>query len=233
MNSPLSTQPLFHVGPVPVTNAVVTTWGIMAVLLGVACLISRRLTPAVPGRVQAFCELFLTILDGQIRETMRTDPSPYRAFIGTMFLFILIANWTALVPGLHAPTAALATDAALAGLVFISIIVFGIRSGGVGGYLRTFLWPSIVMVPLNLIGSITRTFSLMVRLFGNVMAGAFIIGIVLSLAGLLIPIPLMILDMLTGAVQAYIFVVLAMVFIAGALTRTTAAASTETTGSSS
>ncbi|NHO31454.1 F0F1 ATP synthase subunit A [Acetobacter fallax] len=219
MNSPLSTPALFHIGPVPVTGPVVTTWGLMAVLTLGAVLVRRRLTPGAPGRLQAFLELLLTALDSQISETMRTDPAPYRAFIGTLFIFILVANWTALVPGLHAPTAALATDAALAGLVFVAIIVFGIRSGGPGGYLRTFLWPGIVMVPLNLIGTVTRTFSLMVRLFGNIMAGAFIVGIVVSLAGLLVPVPLMALDMLTGAVQAYIFAVLAMVFIAGALTR--------------
>ncbi|MBF0860189.1 F0F1 ATP synthase subunit A [Gluconobacter sp. LMG 31484] len=219
MMSPLSSRILFHVGPVPVTQPVVTTWGIMAVLtIGAACA-SRSLTSGVPGRLQTAFELGVTALDGQIRETMRTEPAPYRAFVGTLFLFILVANWSSLVPGVQPPTAILATDAALAIIVFVAIIVFGIRSGGVRGYLRSFLWPSVVMIPLNLIGTVTRTFSLMVRLFGNIMAGVFIIGIVLSLAGLLVPIPLMALDLLTGAVQAYIFAVLAMVFIAGVLTR--------------
>jgi F-type H+-transporting ATPase subunit a len=115
------------------------------------------------------------------------------------------------------PTAHLETDAGLALLVFLAVIRFGVRAGGVAGYLRTFATPSMIMIPLNFIESITRTFSLLVRLFGNVMSGVFMIGIVLSLAGLLVPIPLMALDLLTGAVQAYIFAILAMVFIAGAI----------------
>jgi F-type H+-transporting ATPase subunit a len=145
------------------------------------------------------------------------EPGPYRAFIGTLFVFIFVANWSSLVPGVEPPTAHLETDAALALLVFLAIIVYGIRAGGVGGYLRTFATPTPIMIPLNFVESLTRTFSLLVRLFGNVMSGVFIIGIVLSLAGLLVPIPFMALDLLTGAVQAYIFSVLAMVFIAGAV----------------
>ncbi|MFT8521889.1 F0F1 ATP synthase subunit A [Gluconobacter oxydans] len=233
MMSPLSSHVLFHIGPVPVTQPVVTTWGIMAVLTLGGAWMSRTLTSGRPGRLQTLLELGVTALDQQIRETMRTEPAPYRSFVGTLFLFILVANWSSLVPGIEPPTAILATDAALAIIVFLAIIIFGVRSGGVTGYLRSFLWPSVVMVPLNLIGTVTRTFSLMVRLFGNVMAGVFIIGIVLSLAGLLVPIPLMALDLLTGAVQAYIFAILAMVFIAGALTRPAAPQSIKNTGSRS
>ena len=157
------------------------------------------------------------MLESAIRATMRLDPTPYRAFIGTLFAFIFVANWSTLIPGVEPPTAHLETDAALALLVFLAVIWFGIRAGGVRGYLATFASPSPIMIPLNFIESLTRTFSLLVRLFGNVMSGVFMIGIVLSLAGLLVPIPLMALDLLTGAVQAYIFAILAMVFIAGAL----------------
>jgi F-type H+-transporting ATPase subunit a len=165
-------------------------------------------------------ELIVTTVDGQIRDTMRVDPAPYRAFIGTLFVFIFVANWSSLVPGVEPPTAHLETDAALALLVFLAIIFFGVRAGGIGGYLRTFATPTPIMIPLNFVESLTRTFSLLVRLFGNVMSGVFVIGIVLSLAGLLVPIPFMALDLLTGAVQAYIFSVLAMVFIAGAVNET-------------
>jgi F-type H+-transporting ATPase subunit a len=148
---------------------------------------------------------------------MRVEPAPYRAFIGTLFVFIFVANWSALIPGVEPPTAHLETDAALALLVFLAVIWFGIRAGGLRGYLATFASPSPIMIPLNFVESLTRTFSMLVRLFGNVMSGVFMIGIVLSLAGLLVPIPLMALDLLTGAVQAYIFAILAMVFIAGAV----------------
>jgi F-type H+-transporting ATPase subunit a len=216
MISPLSNPPLFHLGPLPVTEPVVATWGIMLLLAGGGALLTRRLRLA-PGRTQAALELIVGTVDSQIRETMRVEPAPYRAFIGTLFVFIFVSNWSSLLPGVEPPTAHLETDAALALLVFLAVIWFGIRAGGVRGYLASFAFPNPVMIPLNFIETLTRTFSLLVRLFGNVMSGVFVIGIVLSLAGLLIPIPLMALDLLTGAVQAYIFAVLAMVFIAGAV----------------
>ena len=214
MNSPLTSVTLFHVGPVPITLPVVVTWAIMAVLVGGGHLLTRRLA-LVPSSTQAAFELIVDTVDGQIRETMRVEPGPYRAFIGTLFAFIFVANWSSLIPGVEPPTAHLETDAALALLVFVAVVWFGIRAVGVRGYLATFAFPSPIMIPLNFLESLTRTFSLLVRLFGNVMSGVFVIGIVLSLAGLLVPIPLMALDLLTGAVQAYIFAILAMVFIAG------------------
>lgn len=216
MTSPLETVALFHLGPVPISGAVVVTWFLMALLAGGGWLLTRRLN-LHPGRGQAALELVLQVLDGQIRETMRVEPQPYRAFVGTLFLFIFAANWSSLVPGVEPPTARLETDAALALLVFLAVIWFGTRAVGVRGYLASFAAPNPLMIPLNFVETLTRTFSMLVRLFGNVMSGVFIIAIVLSLAGLLVPIPLMALDLLTGAVQAYIFAVLAMVFIAGAV----------------
>jgi len=216
MNSPLANPVLFHAGPVPITNPVLVTWAIMAILTLCGLIITRRLSRS-PSATQEVCELIVDTVDGQIRDTMQVEPAPYRAFIGTLFGFIFVANWSALIPGIEPPTAHLETDAALALLVFLAVIWFGIRAGGLRGFLGTFATPSPVMIPLNFVESITRTFSLLVRLFGNVMSGVFVIGIVLSLAGLLVPIPLMALDLLTGAVQAYIFAILAMVFIAGGI----------------
>jgi F-type H+-transporting ATPase subunit a len=216
MTSPLTSIAFFHLGPVPITEGVVATWAIMAVLVIGSILITRRLS-LVPSTTQAVFELIVDTVDGQIRDTMRLEPAPYRAFVGTLFVLIFVANWSSLIPGVEPPTAHIETDAALALLVFIAVIWFGIRAGGVRGYLSTFASPNPIMIPLNFIESLTRTFSLLVRLFGNVMSGVFVIGIVLSLAGLLVPIPLMALDLLTGAVQAYIFAILAMVFIAGAV----------------
>jgi len=216
MNGPFDLAPLFHLGPVPITAPVLTTWGIMALLAGFALLLRSRLRLR-PGRVQALLELLVSTVDNQIRGTVQAPPAPYRALVGTLFLFILVANWTSLIPGLEPPTAHLETDAALALVVFVAVIVYGVRSRGLRGYLATFAEPSWVMIPLNVVEQITRTFSLVVRLFGNVMSGVFVVGIVLSLAGLLVPIPLMALDLLTGAVQAYIFTVLALVFIGAAV----------------
>lgn len=216
MHSPLHNPALFHLGPIPITQAVVVTWVIMALLLLGALLLRRRLQ-LVPSRSQAAFELVVATVDAQIRDTMLLEPGPYRAFIGTLFVYIFLANWSSLVPGIKPPTAQIETDIALALLVFVAVIGFGVRASGVRGYLTTFASPNPLMIPLNFVESLTRTFSLFVRLFGNVMSGVFVIGIVLSLAGLLVPIPLMALDLLIGAVQAYIFAVLAMVFIAGAI----------------
>lgn len=216
MRSPLQSTPLFHIGPAPISSAVAVTWALMAVLTLGAALATRRLA-LKPSTGQAVLELIVETVDGQIRDTMQVEPAPYRAFVGTLFLYILCANWSSLIPGVEPPTARLETDAALALLVFLAVIGFGVRAGGVRGYLASFAQPSPLMIPLNIVESLTRIFSLLIRLFGNVMSGVFIIGIVLSLAGLLVPIPLMALDLLTGAVQAYIFAILAMVFIGGAL----------------
>lgn len=212
ISSPLSAASMFQIGPVSVTVPVVTTWGIMLLLGGGSFLLTRRLA-LHPSSAQAAIELAVDTISVQIRDTMRADPAPYLPLIGTLFLFILTANWSSLVPGIEPPTAQLETDAALALIVFLAIPFFGIRARGLGGYLKTFAEPTLLMVPLNLVETLTRTFSLLVRLFGNVMSGVFIIGIVLSLVGLLVPVPLMALELLTGAVQAYIFAVLAMVFI--------------------
>ena len=216
IDSPLTTQIVFTVGPVPITEPVVLTWGIMAALAMAGGFATRALTLR-PSRYQAVLELIVGAIEEQIRSTMRVAPKPYVSLIGTLFLFILTANWSSLVPGVEPPTAHIETDAALGLIVFIAIIYFGVRARGAGGYLKTFAEPSIMMIPLNVIETLTRTFSLIVRLFGNVMSGVFIIGIILSLAGLIVPIPLMALELLVGAIQAYIFTVLAMVFIASAV----------------
>lgn len=216
IESPLTMRTLFQIGPVPITAPVVVTWGLMAALTVLSLLTTRSLA-LLPSRYQAALELIVSAVEDQIRATMRVEPRPYVPMIGTLFLFILLANWLSLVPGVEPPTAHIETDAALGLIVFAAIVYFGVRVRGVGGYLKTFAEPSIAMIPLNLVETFTRTFSLIVRLFGNVMSGVFIIGIVLSLAGLLVPIPLMALELLVGAIQAYIFTVLAMVFIGSAL----------------
>jgi len=220
--SPLLTHVVFSIGPVPISQPVVTTWGIMAVLTFGSWLVTRRLTLR-PSKIQATLELVVDMIATQVRETMEIEPGPYLPLIGTLFVFLLVANWSSLIPGVEPPTAALETDAALALIVFAATIWFGVRALGARGYLRSFAQPSIMLAPLNLIELFTRSFSLMVRLFGNVMSGVFMIGVVLSLAGLLVPIPLMALEMLTGAVQAYIFGALAMVFIGSALSDAPAA----------
>lgn len=226
IESPLTLKTLFMVGPIRVTEPVVVTWGLMAAL-ALGGLLGTRSLALTPTRYQAALELVVGVIEEQIKATMRVVPRPYVPMIGTLFLFILAANWSSLVPGVEPPTAHIETDAALGLIVFCSIVYFGVRARGFGGYFRTFAEPTIFMIPLNLVETFTRTFSLIVRLFGNVMSGVFIIGIILSLAGLLVPIPLMALELLVGAIQAYIFTVLSMVFIGSAIRREPTAADNE------
>jgi F-type H+-transporting ATPase subunit a len=195
---------------------VVTTWVIMVGLTAACRLATRRLAPC-PGRWQAALEIVVLGLLGQIEGVLRKDARPFLALLGTLFIFLVAANLSGLIPGVEAPTSKLETTGALAIIVFASVHTFGIKSRGFFGYLAGFARPKLFMLPLNLLSEVTRHFSLAVRLFGNVMSGEFVVAIVLSLAGLFLPIPLMALEILVGIVQAYIFTILATVFIGAAV----------------
>ena len=214
--SPLTAAVVFHLGPVPVTRPVVTTWAIMAVLAAVSWLGTRRLR-IHPGSWQACFEIVVETTAAQIRAVMGRDPAPFLPLLGTLFLFIVCANLSVIIPGVKAPTAHIETTGALAVIVFFSVHAFGLWMRGPKAYFAGYLKPSWFMLPLNIISEITRTFSLMVRLFGNIMSHEFVIGLVVVLAGLFVPIPLMALAILIGIVQAYIFTVLATVFIGAAV----------------
>ncbi len=215
-SSPLTSTVLFHIGPVAITRPVVTTWVIIAALALVCRSVTRRLAMLPDGR-QAVLEGIVTGVTGQIEDVIRKDARPFLPLVGTLFIFLAIANLSGVLPGVEAPTGKIETPAALALIVFFSVHYFGIRAHGLGGYLASFAEPKLIMLPLNILSEITRTFSLMVRLFGNVMSGEFVIGLVVALAGLFVPIPLMALEILIGLVQAYIFTVLATVFIGAAV----------------
>lgn len=214
--SPLESHVVFAIGPLPIATPVLTTWCIMAVLAA-GCWLATRHYGLRPSRIQAALELLVEAINLQIREATGADPKPYLPLVGTLFIFLLVANWSSLVPGVEPPTSTLETDAALALIVFGATIWYGVRGLGLKGYLLSFAQPSWMMAPLNFVELFTRSFSLMVRLYGNVMSGVFMIGVVLSLAGLFVPIPVMALELLTGAVQAYIFSALALVFIGSAI----------------
>ncbi|NUB12745.1 F0F1 ATP synthase subunit A [Azospirillum brasilense] len=216
-NSPLTAPVVFTFGPVPVTLPVVTSWAGMAAMTAAAALAARRLRVERPGRLQTVMELLVQTQLRQLGETMQGDATPFLPFLGALFLYLAAANLSGLLPGVKAPTASIETAAALALIVLVASQAFGVRARGLGPYLKGFAKPSPLLLPLNLLSELTRAFSLSVRLFGNVMSGEFIIGIVLSLAGLFVPVPLMALEALLGLVQAYIFTVLAAVFIGGAV----------------
>ena len=216
MASPLASAVLFHLGPVAITRPVVTTWAIMAVLTLGSWFVTRRLT-LHPDRRQAVVELVVTGIMGQVEEVIRKDARPFLPILGTLFIFLVAANLSGVLPSVQAPIGTLETPAALALMVFGSVHFFGLRARGPLGYLASFAKPKAIMLPLNIVSEITRTFSLMIRLFGNVMSGEFIIALIVGLAGLFVPIPLMALEILVGLVQAYIFTMLATVFIGAAV----------------
>jgi len=216
IETPLGAHIAFQIGPVPITVPVVTTWGLIAVLGLGAWLLTRRMT-LQPGRIQALLELLVTTIMTQIHEATQHDGRPFLPLIGTLFLFVLCANAISIVPGVDAPTGHIETAAALAFIVFLSIHWYGITRRGLLGYLGSFAKPTVLMLPINIISEITRILSLMVRLFGNIMSGAFVVAIVVALAGLFVPVPLMALELVVGVVQAYIFAVLSAVFIGAAI----------------
>ncbi|MCL2452281.1 MAG: F0F1 ATP synthase subunit A, partial [Alphaproteobacteria bacterium] len=179
--SPLTSALLFHIGPVAITRPVVTTWVIMGVLVIVCWLITRRLT-TLPDTRQALLEGLVTAITSQIEGVICREAKPFLPLLGTLFIFLIVANLSGVLPGVEAPTSKIETPAALALIVFFSVHYFGIRSRGLRGYLASFAEPKLIMLPLNILSEVTRTISLMVRLFGNVMSGEFIMGLVVALA---------------------------------------------------
>ncbi|MGH7142684.1 MAG: F0F1 ATP synthase subunit A [Planctomycetota bacterium] len=202
---------------VTINQTLIATWGVMAVLVLGSWLVTRRLTSgSKPTRLQSLLEVVIENIREQIRAMAEGSAGAYLPFIGTLFLFIAVANLLAIVPGYEAPTSSLSTTAALAICVFIAVPLFGIASQGVGRYLAEYLKPSIFMLPFNIIGEISRTLTLAIRLFGNIMSEAKVVAILLAIAPLFFPIVMQALGLLTGLVQAYIFAVLSMVYIASA-----------------
>lgn len=212
----MATEVAFTVGPVEVSWTVVTTWWLLAILAVVFRLSTLRMKKH-PGPWQALVEYLVTSLNNQIEGVIQSSGWPYLPLIGTLFIFLVSANLLAVVPGPEPPTMHFETAGALALIVFLSTHYFGIREQGLKKYLEGYVEPSPVMLPLNILSEITRTFSLMIRLTGNIMSHELVIGIVLMLAGLFVPVPIMALAILIALVQAYIFTVLATVFIGAAI----------------
>ena len=198
-------------------ETIVTTWALMLLLCVSAWLVTRRLVSEGPvSRWQSFLEIIVTGIQAQIKEVGMAQPEKYLSFLGTLFLFVAAASLCIIIPGYDPPTASLSTTVALALCVFIAVPLFGIRAEGVGTYLRSYIEPTPIMLPFNIISELSRTLALSVRLFGNMMSGAMIVGILLTITPFLFPIVMSVLGLLTGMVQAYIFSILAAVYIAAA-----------------
>lgn len=209
---------VFTLGQWAVNATLVNTWIVMALLVGISMLVTRNLrADKAPGRWRSALELIVTTIQGQIEEVTRSGARNVLYFAGTLFLFIAVSNVLTVVPGFAPPTSSLSTTVALTLSVLIAIPMFGIANGGVRNYLRTFIEPSLVMLPFNIIGEFSRGVSLAIRLYGNVMSGAVIAAILLSIAPFFFPVVMDMLGLLTGFIQAYIFAILATVYISSAM----------------
>lgn len=199
---------------------IVYTWALMLVLVLGSRLITAKLSSDLQRSAwQNLLEIIVSTIEKQIAEIGLAHPQRYLGFLGTLFLFIAAASLGTVIPGFEPPTGSLSTTIALAGCVLVAVPMYGIRDQGLRGYLETYLEPTWIMLPFNLISEVSRTLALAVRLFGNMMSGAMIIGILLAITPFLFPIVMTLLGLLTGMVQAYIFSILAAVYIAAA-TRT-------------
>ncbi len=208
---------VFTVGPVEVTTTVVVTWGVLVGLAVLALVVRDRLDPKRPGALQIGCEALVTWLDNEIRNIIGRRPDRYFPFIATIFVFILVGNLVASLPFVKAPTADLSTTVALAVIVAVSVPVYGIAAKGVIGYLRVYVSPTPFMLPLNIIGEATRTVALAIRLFANIMSGGLIVAVLVGFVPIILPTAMELLGLITALVQAYVFPVLAMVYIGGAV----------------
>lgn len=199
-------------------NATVAfTWLVMAMLTFGSWAITRHLSEGeTVSRWQVALEVIVSMIRDQIDQVGAKDPLRYLPFIGTLFLFVATANLLMIIPGYRPPTGSLSTTAALALCVLVAVPFFAILQRGVGGYLKSYIQPNIIMLPFNIISELSRTLALAVRLYGNVMSGTIIAGILISVAPLFFPVLMQLLGLLTGMIQAYIFAILAMVYIAAA-----------------
>ena len=203
----------WHYGWLKLNATIVNTWILMALLAGGAYVLGRlRHSP----RWRGVPELIVTAISGQIAEVGLREPRRYLGFLGSLFLLIAVSNLGAVVPGYDPPTGSLSTTVALALCVLVAVPLFGIADAGLFGYLKTYAEPSAIMLPFNVVGELSRTLALAVRLFGNMMSGSMIVAILLTITPFIFPLVMTLLGLLTGIVQAYIFSVLAAVYIAAA-----------------
>ena len=207
----------WQAGFLKLNATIVFTWALMAVLVLGAALITRRLsTGHERSRWQNLLEMVVTAIVGQIKDVGLKHPQRYLSFLGTLFLFVAASALGTVVPGFEPPTASLSTTVALALCVLVAVPILGIYSQGFASYMKSYMEPTPIMLPFNLISEASRTLALAVRLFGNMMSGAMILAILLSITPFVFPIVMTVLGLLTGMVQAYIFTILAAVYIAAA-----------------
>jgi F-type H+-transporting ATPase subunit a len=215
--NPLGAETLFQIGPLAVSVTVVTSWALMFLLWLLSVVLTRSLQ-LVPGSWQTAAEGVIGVIESAINQVLTVDQTrQVLPFIATLWIYLVLANLTGLIPGLHSPTGDLSATSALALLVFLSVHWFGIRANGLRAYLHHYLIPTPLLLPFHLISEVTRTVALAVRLFGNIMSLEMAALLILWVAGLLAPVPILMLHIVEALVQAYIFGMLALIYIAGGL----------------
>ncbi|MBU3966469.1 MAG: F0F1 ATP synthase subunit A [Euryarchaeota archaeon] len=204
-------------GSITLNATIVYTWFVMGFLVFIAWLVTRRLSIEPPiSRTQNLIETIVDYMRSQIRDITDDDPDIYLPFSGTLFLFIAVSNLLSIVPGFYPPTGSLYTTAGLAICVFFAVHIYGISKMGYISYFRRYMQPTVFMLPFNIIGELSRTLALAVRLFGNIMSGTMIVAMLLSITPFFVPVVMQVLGILIGLIQAYIFAILATVYIASA-----------------
>ena len=208
---------LFHLGPVPVTETMVTSTIVSVALAGLAVAMRRLVLTRPRATLSVVATMAVEAIDGLVADVVGRRHPVVTTLSGSLFLFIAACNVAGQLPGVHPATGSLATTSALAAVVFLSVPIAGIQANGLRGYLRHYFRPNPLLMPLHVISELSRTLALAVRLFGNIMSGHLVVALLVALAGFLVPTPLMALDLLIGLLQAYIFTILSTVYVGAAI----------------
>ncbi len=217
MGSSIFSKVIFSLGPVQITEALITSWAVIVVISILSMILTRRLSLWQPGKMQIILESIVEAIAETIEKTLNANPWPFVPLIGGLWIYIGFMNLVNLLPGLHNPTRDLATTTALAFVSFMSVHYYGIKYHGLIRYLKHYLEPVFILAPFNLFGELSRSAAMAVRLFGNMLSWEMMVAILLVLAGFLVPVPIIILSIVGDLIQAYLFGALTLVFIAGSI----------------
>lgn len=217
MESNIFSEVVFTIGPVEITEVVITSWGVIVFIALLCLLLARGLRIWKPKRRQIVLEAIVEAISHTIRETINTDPWPFVPLIGGMWIYIGVLNLVNIVPHLHNPTRDLSTASAFAAISFMSVHYYGIKYNGLANYLKHYIEPIFILAPFNIFAELSRSMAMAIRLFGNMLSWEMIVAILLLLAGLLVPVPLILLSIVGDLIQAYLFGALTLVFIAGSM----------------
>lgn len=206
----------FEWGLIRISATLLFTWIVMLLLIIGSYIMTINISSKKISKSQNILEALLDMINTQISQISQREPGKYLPFIATLFIFIFTSNVLSVVPGFKSPTGSINTTMALAFSVFLAVPFYGISENGLNKYLKQYIKPTVLMLPFNIISEISRTLSLAIRLYGNIMSSSIIVIILLSVIPLFFPVIIQALGLLTGIIQAYIFSILAIVYIASA-----------------